>query len=438
QIHCGKILRRKMLSKLNNRYRKYLAITERWIQMQNMQKVDIDILKEHPRNSEFFDDITGKEWEDFKQTILEEGIITEIIVAPDMTIVSGHQRYRAAKELGMEYVPIKICSDLTDENKKLKVLLASNFSRSTNAKAKKRKIIAEYAELCGYKHGGDRKSSCQNGDSKESLADMAAKFNTSKRTIERSIAIEHKLIPEIKELVDNKLITETAATNHITPLSEEQQRNLILNLDVTKKYMEKEIAEKTKSLKKAKDYFLKNNNELREKNMALSEKVDRLSEACKIDPEEYHAEKAKNEKIQQELKDANETVKQELERAKEKIEDLKQWNADAEERNRELVEDKKDLENKLGKKQAFCALEERNKLLVDAVSVFSHDVDFLMTNSRSRCDFVIKNIDVLLKADREDFECSLEMMNNWTTNLLQRIKEQKENTVVQEQEKNIA
>lgn len=46
--------------------------------------VSIDILKVHPRNTEFFDDISGSEYEEFKNSIKEEGIISEIIVSPDM------------------------------------------------------------------------------------------------------------------------------------------------------------------------------------------------------------------------------------------------------------------------------------------------------------------------------------------------------------------
>lgn len=63
-----------------------------------VQKVSVDILKVHPRNQEFFDDISGQDYENFKKSIKEEGIISEIIVAPDMTIISGRQRYKAAKE----------------------------------------------------------------------------------------------------------------------------------------------------------------------------------------------------------------------------------------------------------------------------------------------------------------------------------------------------
>ena len=101
------------------------------------QYVSVDILKVHPQNTEFFDDISGQDYEDFKKSIQEDGIISDIIVAPDMTIVSGHQRYKAAKELGIKMVPVQIREDLIDDDKKLKVLLAANFGRKKNSEAKK-------------------------------------------------------------------------------------------------------------------------------------------------------------------------------------------------------------------------------------------------------------------------------------------------------------
>lgn len=48
--------------------------------------VSIDVLKVHPRNLEFFDDILGDEYEKFKKSIQEEGIILEIIVEPVITV----------------------------------------------------------------------------------------------------------------------------------------------------------------------------------------------------------------------------------------------------------------------------------------------------------------------------------------------------------------
>lgn len=86
-------------------------------------------------------------------SIQEEGIITPIIVAPDMTIISGHQRYKAAKDLGIKMVPVCIRENLIDEDKKLRVLLAANFGRTENDEAKQRRVIVEYVRLCGYKNG---------------------------------------------------------------------------------------------------------------------------------------------------------------------------------------------------------------------------------------------------------------------------------------------
>lgn len=206
--------------------------------------VSIDVLKVHPRNTEFFDDISGKEYEEFKHSIQEEGIISEIIVSPDMTIISGHQRYKAAKELEIKMVPIRIREDLIDEDKKLKVLLAANFGRSKNDDKKQRKIAIEYVRLCGYKNGeigNGRKKECQNGIPKLTLEEIASQLGTSKRDLQRVLSIERNLTDSMKELLDTGVITKTLASDTIASLSEEEQEELISKLDVTKIYTKKQI-----------------------------------------------------------------------------------------------------------------------------------------------------------------------------------------------------
>ena len=162
--------------------------------------VSIDVLKVHPRNTEFFDDISGKEYEEFKNSIQEEGIISEIIVSPDMTIISGHQRYKAAKELGITMIPIRIREDLIDEDKKLKVLLAANFGRNKNNESKQRKVAVEYVKLCGYKNG-ENQWGCQNGTPKLSLDEIASQLGTSKRNLQRALSIERNLTKKEAELL---------------------------------------------------------------------------------------------------------------------------------------------------------------------------------------------------------------------------------------------
>ncbi len=203
--------------------------------------VSIDVLKVHPRNTEFFDDISGKEYEEFKHSIQEEGIISEIIVSPDMTIISGHQRFKAAKELGIKMIPIRIREDLIDEDKKLKVLLAANFGRNKNNESKQRKVAVEYVKLCGYKNGGDRKSDSHSGNVKLSLEEIAKQLGTSKTNLTRALSIERNLTDSMKELLDTGVITKTLASDTIASLSEKEQEELISKLDVTKTYTQKQM-----------------------------------------------------------------------------------------------------------------------------------------------------------------------------------------------------
>lgn len=137
-----------------------------------MQQININVLKPHPRNNEFFDDLSGDEFERLKNSIRDEKIYTDILVSPDMTIISGHQRIRAAKEIGLTLVPIKIDEDLQDEDSKLRALISNNFGRRKNDPEKDRRAIAKYVELKGYKNGelgNGRKKECQDGTAKLTL-----------------------------------------------------------------------------------------------------------------------------------------------------------------------------------------------------------------------------------------------------------------------------
>lgn len=209
------------------------------------QNITVDVLKVHPRNQEFFDDISGQDYENFKMSIQEEGIITPIIVAPDMTIISGHQRYKAAKDLGIKIVPVCIREDLIDEDKKLKVLLAANFGRTENDEAKQRKVIVEYVRLCGYEHGEIGKNHSQRVHSglseKLTLDEIATQLGTSKTNLKRALSIERNLTDSMKELLDTGIISKTLAADTIASLSPQEQEELISSLDTTKRITQKEM-----------------------------------------------------------------------------------------------------------------------------------------------------------------------------------------------------
>ena len=241
------------------------------------QNITVDVLKVHPRNQEFFDDISGQDYENFKMSIQEEGIITPIIVAPDMTIISGHQRYKAAKDLGIKMVPVCIREDLIDEDKKLRVLLAANFGRTENDEAKQRKVIVEYVRLCGYKNGGDRKSECQLGTLKLSLREIATQLGTSERNLKRALSIERNLTDSMKELLDTGIISKTLAADTIASLSPQEQEELISSLDTTKRITQKEMRKYIDKVKESERRLENQVSELKSEKSILEAKV-RLNE----------------------------------------------------------------------------------------------------------------------------------------------------------------
>lgn len=226
----------------------YKIFNERKI---NMQQINVNVLKPHPRNNEFFDDLSGEEFERLKESIKTQKIYTDILVSPDMTIISGHQRVRAAKELGMKLVPIKIDQDLQNEESKLLALIANNFGRRKNDPAKDRKAIETYVTLNGFTHGGDRKSKDQSDTLK--LSDIAKELNTSETTLKRLLRIERNLTESMKELLDSGEITKTLAADTIASLSPAEQEELIAKLDVTKKITKQQVQQYIDEIRQLKE-----------------------------------------------------------------------------------------------------------------------------------------------------------------------------------------
>lgn len=287
--------------------------------MQNITNISVEILKVHPRNTEFFDDISGAEYERFKKSIQEDGVLSPILVAPDMTIISGHQRVKACIDVGIKLVPVMIREDLTEEDEKLKILLSANFGRLKNNEAKQRKVALEYVNLCGLKNGEKL------SDNRKALTqdEIANQLGLSITALGEMLAIERKLTPEMKELIDTGAITKTTASKLLTKLSQAEQEELIQSLDVTKKLTQKEVqkyVDKVKELESMSqevieidktDYFVseknkklisdienlkRENSNLSSLNRTLTESkmvTERISDTYKEQSEEYMSIKSK-------------------------------------------------------------------------------------------------------------------------------------------------
>lgn len=211
-----------------------------------MQQINVNDLRSHPKNDYFFDDIMGDNWKAFLESVKTSGVIEPIIVeAKSSTIISGHQRVRACKELGIQTI---LCENriYDEEDKILKDLLETNLRQrglgNTNP-IKLGRCLLELERIYGIRQGSAGKVSLDSTlSTPKTQEDLISELGMNKDTY-----LNYKklttLIPELQNLVENDTISPSVASRVISKLSDEQQQELIENLDVTKKLTQNQVQE---------------------------------------------------------------------------------------------------------------------------------------------------------------------------------------------------
>lgn len=224
-----------------------------------MQQINIDELKPHPRNNEFFDDMTGEKWSEFLESIRTSGVIEPIVVTTDMVIVSGHQRVRACKELGIPEIMCEI-KTYKDEDSIIKDLLETNIRQRGDIGGSAKKVgrrIMELERLYGIRDGSsNEKGNNRIGEPNNSVdnvtqSDLAAKLGMSVDTLQNYKMLAD-MIPELEELMDTGIVSKSTALSMIRNLSEEEQESLIESLDTTKKITKREAEKYIEEIKRLK------------------------------------------------------------------------------------------------------------------------------------------------------------------------------------------
>ena len=217
-----------------------------------MRMMDVDKLKPHPKNSYFFDDIEGEPWTAFLESIETSGVIEPIIVsAPDLTIVSGHQRVRACKKLGIKQVAVEERS-YDSEDEILKQLIETNIRQRGIGNinfVKFGRCERELERIYGIKHGGDRTSGSKSSNGtfgQKTQKDLANESGVSLSTYKRSIQLA-ELPEELQQMVMDGKVTSSTASRVIARLSPEEQKKLAESISgqdkVSGKEVEKYVAE---------------------------------------------------------------------------------------------------------------------------------------------------------------------------------------------------
>lgn len=185
-----------------------------------MKLIETNKLKEHHKNGYYFTDIEGEKYEEVKRSIETHGIRDPIKVTRDYTVISGHQRLRIARDLGLTHVPYDMLD--VDENEAEYLLIAENVERRGQAETdpiKKARIAKFLKEYWGVREGRPSKLG-QNG----TVSDISEVIGETERTTKRLLKL-NDLIPQLQSLVSSRKLGTTAA-EQLAYLSPEVQSAL--------------------------------------------------------------------------------------------------------------------------------------------------------------------------------------------------------------------
>lgn len=207
-----------------------------------MQMIEVSKLIPHPRNNEFFDDITGSKWEDFLKSVSRRGVVEAITVSQDLVIISGHQRVRACKELNMLEVPCRITHypEIDEKTGNFKEDLILEDLISTNIlqrgigninPMKMAKCIIEMERIYNIKKGGSRFHGNQYIknvviSNLKTQKDLANQIHLTEKQL-RNYKTLINLIPELQDLVESGELKATTAYKIWAKLSPEKQEEFI-------------------------------------------------------------------------------------------------------------------------------------------------------------------------------------------------------------------
>ena len=252
-----------------------------------MQVMKVDELIPHKKNSYFFDDITGEPWMAFLQSIETSGVIEPIIATQDKVIVSGHQRIRACKKLGISEVAVEIRRFESDDEV-LKQLIETNIRQrgigNTNP-VKWGRCLDELDRIYGFKKGNNQHTNSLVQNAPSSQKELADELGISIDAYKRYESLTN-LIPEIADMVDNG-INMTSAVAIARKLSSDEQKQLVEMLGGKEKVSGTEVNDMISRLKSRLS-------EVETENIALKNRKPEVKEVVReVVPSDYQAVKNK-------------------------------------------------------------------------------------------------------------------------------------------------
>lgn len=337
------------------------------------QLLAVDSLSPHPRNNDFFDDITGGKWDEFLESVKTSGIIEPLIITQNKVVVSGHQRLRACKELGIKNVYC-IVRSYKSEDEVLRDLIETNIQqRGTISSSKKKQalIIQTLERIYGIRNTAGRPKDDENvkklSENHVNLTRFSDKELTNpppprtKAQLAEALGLSLEqyatakavlpLIPDLQDMIDEGNLPATLARHLLARLTEQEQLELVKSLDTTKRYTAAMVQRKVTELQSADAGMEKKIEALEQERDQYKADIGALEE--KLRSLEAQDDKAGNEELKEKLKSAQADLIQQRENATQYLEQLKAAKSTAEQmKQAALDKQKEEYEKIISKLQA--------------------------------------------------------------------------------------
>lgn len=295
-----------------------------------MRVMDVDKLKPHPKNNYFFDDIEGESWTAFLESIETSGVIEPVIAdVLTLTIVSGHQRVRACKALGIKQIIVDE-RGFESEDEMLKQLIECNIRQRGIGNVNPVKFgrcIRELERIYGIKNGNNQHTErVETKFPPKTQSELADETGMTVQQLRKYKSLTD-LIPELQDAVQSGQITATTAMGFVKKLSPEEQKKLAEQIGGKDKVSGKEVEKYVAEIRR----LGSENEQLHRDNRNLARQLDEKGEPTVIEktvevevaPSDYREAKSKAKAYDAETKRLNGKLEEAYQRRNELEEEIK-------------------------------------------------------------------------------------------------------------------
>ena len=191
----------------------------------------ISLSKLHPFEGHPFRVVDDEEMQKTVESVKQYGVLTPAIARPDpdggYEIISGHRRLRASELAGLDALPV-IVREMDDDTAVI-FMVDSNLQRENILPSERG--FAYRMKMDALRHQGERAdpTSRQVGEKSWSITKVSQDANESERQVHRYLRLT-ELIPEIRDMVDEKKIAFNPAVE-LSYLKPEEQKKFLEAMD---------------------------------------------------------------------------------------------------------------------------------------------------------------------------------------------------------------